>query len=54
MREMRNLYIIKVKKHERMLWHRWKDNIKMDLWKLGGIVCTGFIWLRKGTSGRVL
>jgi hypothetical protein len=28
--------------------HRWEDNIKMD-----GVVWTGLIWLRIGTSGRL-
>jgi hypothetical protein len=34
---------------------RWEDNIKMALTKIGwGRVWTGFIWLRIGTSGRLL
>jgi len=28
--------------------HRWEDNIKMDLKKVGW---SGFIWLRIGTGG---
>jgi hypothetical protein len=30
---------------------RWEDNIKMDLWEVGGVVGTGWIWLRIGTGG---
>jgi hypothetical protein len=35
---------------------RWVDNIKMDLREMGwdGMVWTGSIWLRIGTSGRFL
>jgi len=32
--------------------HRWEDNIKMDLQKVG--VWTGSSWLRIGTGGRHL
>jgi hypothetical protein len=32
---------------------RWKDNIKMDL-RYDGVVWTGLIWLRIGTSGGLL
>jgi hypothetical protein len=33
----------------------WMDNIKMDLREVGwGMVWTGFIWLRIGTSERLL
>ena len=31
--------------------HRWEDNIKMGLQKLGGGAWTGLIWLRIGTGG---
>jgi hypothetical protein len=34
--------------------HRWKDNIKMDLRETGLGVLNGFIWLRIGTTGRLL
>jgi hypothetical protein len=36
--------------------HRWKNNIKMDLQKvgLGGGAWNGFIWLRTGTGGGLL
>jgi hypothetical protein len=34
-------------------WHRWEDNIKIDL-KYGGRVWTGFIWLRIGTGGGMI
>ena len=30
---------------------RWEDNIKMDLQEVGGIVGTGWSWLRIKTSG---
>jgi hypothetical protein len=30
---------------------RWEDNIKMDIWKLEGVVGTGWSWLRIGTGG---
>jgi hypothetical protein len=33
--------------------HRWVDNIKMDL-RQDGLVWTGLIWLRIGTSGGLL
>jgi hypothetical protein len=35
---------------------RWVDNIKMDLREIGwdGMVWTGLIWLRIGTSGGLL
>jgi hypothetical protein len=33
---------------------RWEDNIKMDLQEVGGVVGTGWSWLRIGTGGGVL
>jgi hypothetical protein len=35
---------------------RWVDNIEMDLREIGwdGVVWTGSIWLRVGTSGGLL
>ena len=30
---------------------RWEDNIKMDLEEVGGVVGTGWSWLRVGTGG---
>ena len=30
---------------------RWEDNIKMDLREVGGVVGTGWSWLRIGTGG---
>ena len=30
---------------------RWEDNIKMDLQAVGGVVWTGWSWLRIGTGG---
>ena len=29
---------------------RWEDNIKMDLQEVGGVVGTGWSWLRVGTG----
>ena len=29
---------------------RWEDNIKMDLQEVGGVVGTGWSWLRIGTG----
>jgi hypothetical protein len=34
--------------------HRWEDNIKMDLQKVGCGVWTGLSWLRIETGGRHL
>jgi hypothetical protein len=37
------------------LRRRWVDNIKMDLGEIGwGRGMTGFVWLRIGTSGKLL
>jgi hypothetical protein len=33
---------------------RWEDNIKMELQEVGGVVGTGWSWLRIGTGGRHL
>jgi hypothetical protein len=30
---------------------RWEDNIKIDLQEVGGVVRTGWSWLRIGTDG---
>jgi len=30
---------------------RWEDNIKMDLQEVGGVMGTGWSWLRIGTGG---
>jgi hypothetical protein len=30
---------------------RWKDNIKMNVQEFGGVVGTGWSWLRIGTGG---
>ena len=30
---------------------RWEDNIKMDLQEVGGVVGTGWSWLKIGTGG---
>ena len=34
--------------------HRCEDNIKMDLQEVGGVVGTGWNWLRIGRGGRHL
>ena len=34
--------------------HIWEDNVKMDLQEVGGVVGTGWSWLRIGTGGRHL
>jgi hypothetical protein len=34
--------------------HGWEDNLKMDLRETGWMAWTGFIWLRKETSGGLL
>jgi hypothetical protein len=31
--------------------HRWENNIKMDLQEVGGVVGTGWSWLRIRTGG---
>jgi hypothetical protein len=36
------------------LRHRWMDNIRMDLGKVGLMLWTRFIWLRIGTGGELL
>jgi hypothetical protein len=33
---------------------RWVDNIKTDLREIGGVVQTGLMWLKMGTSEMVL
>jgi hypothetical protein len=35
-------------------WHRWEDNIKLDLRGIRIDGQTGFSWLRMGSSGRLL
>jgi len=30
---------------------RWEDNIKMDLQEVGGVLGTGWSWLRVGKGG---
>jgi hypothetical protein len=30
---------------------KWEDNIKMDLQEVGGVVGTGWSWLKIGTVG---
>jgi hypothetical protein len=56
MGESRCVYMVLVGKPEgkRSLGkprHRWEDNIKMDLQKVGCEAWTGLIWLRIGTGG---
>jgi len=31
--------------------HRWEVNVKMDLLEVGWAMCTGLIWLWRGTAG---
>jgi hypothetical protein len=31
--------------------HIWEDNIRVDLWEVGGNVGTGWSWLSIGTDG---
>ena len=31
--------------------HRWEDNIKRDLQEVGGVLGTGWSWLRIGRGG---
>jgi hypothetical protein len=57
MGEDRGVHRVLVRKPERPLGRprrRWEDNIKMDLQKVGGVVETGWSWLRIGTGGRHL
>jgi hypothetical protein len=58
MGDKRNAYRILVGKPEGMRSQRrrrcwWVDNIKMDL-RYDGLVWTGLIWLRRGTSNGLL
>ena len=48
MGEGRGVYRVLVGKPE---GRRWEDNIKIDLQVGGGIVGTGWSWLRIGTVG---
>jgi hypothetical protein len=57
--EKKNVYGISVGKPEgrRPLGsqrYRWVDSIKMGYRELDGVVWTGLIWLRIGTSGGLL
>jgi hypothetical protein len=59
MEKKRNAYGILVGKPE---WEKslgrprrkWKDNIKVDLREIGGVVWTRLKWLRIGARGRLL
>jgi hypothetical protein len=58
MGEKMNVYMILVGKPEgkrpiRIPRRRWMDNIRMNLTQ-DGVVWTGLIWLRMGTSGGLL
>jgi hypothetical protein len=58
-REMRNIYKILIgipeeKRPLRRPRYRQEDNIKMNLREVSWEVGTGFIRLRRGTSGRLL
>jgi hypothetical protein len=58
--EKRGAYRFLVGKPERKIplgrpWHRWEDNIKMDLLRKWDVrAWTGSIWLRIGTGGGYL
>jgi hypothetical protein len=59
MGEKRNVYRLLVGKPEekRPLGRprcRWVDDIKMDVGEMGWMVLTGLVWLRIGTSGKLL
>jgi hypothetical protein len=59
MGEIRNAYKILFRKPAwkrpfRRPRHKWEDNLECILQKQSGEVWTGFIWLRTGTSGRLL
>jgi hypothetical protein len=49
----RNLYRILVGKRP-LRRRRWKDNIRMDLREIDGVVWTGLISLMMGTGGGFL
>jgi hypothetical protein len=56
MEEDRGVYRVLVGKPERKRplgrpRRRWEENIKMDLQEVGGVVGTGWSWLRIGTDG---
>jgi len=56
MGEGRGVHRVLVGKPEgkKPLWRprrRWVDNIKLDLQEVGGVVGTGWRWLRIGTGG---
>jgi hypothetical protein len=55
-RQIRNAYNVLVEKPEgktpfRILWHRWEDNIRMDIRETG--LWTTLILIRTGTSGKL-
>jgi hypothetical protein len=57
--EKGNIYRILLGKSEgkrplRRIRHMWVDSIKMDLREIDEVVWTGLIWLRIGTSVRLL
>jgi hypothetical protein len=61
MGEKRKAYRLLVGKPERKRplgrpIHRWVDNIRMDLGEVGwgGVIWTGFVWLRIRTGGELL
>jgi len=59
MGEGRGVHMVLVGKPERKRplgrpRRRWEDNNKMDLQEVGGVVGTGWSWLRIGTCGRHL
>jgi hypothetical protein len=56
--EKNRVYVIgrkaRGKKSLRRPRRRWVDNINMELVEIGGVVLTGFIWLRIATGGELL
>ena len=58
MREKRDVYVVvdgkfECKKLCGRCWHKWDDNIKMDL-EEGRGASAGFIWHRVGASGGII
>lgn len=45
---------LKGKRPLRIPRHIWEDNFQINLEETDGMVWTGFTWLRRGTSSRLL
>jgi len=52
--EMVLVETLKGKSSLRIPMHIWEDNLKINLEETDGMVWTGFTWLRRGTSSRLL